>query len=111
MEGPYYNEKAAAEHAEIAETRRAATGRLILPPMDWRLPRADMVSFMRPSAVTPARTFLLRFKTEAVTPSIVDQAAERYRRWHPSHGIHVNDASFGGSPKPWRRRSGRPLAV
>jgi hypothetical protein len=56
------------------------------------LQRAEVVFFMRPGEVAPTRAFLSRFKTEAVTQPIVDQGAELYRRWHPSHGIDVNDA-------------------
>jgi predicted nucleic acid-binding protein len=37
-------------------------------------------------------SFLSRFKTEPVTQDIVDDADELYRRWHPTHGIDVNDA-------------------
>jgi len=56
------------------------------------LQRAEVVFFMRPAEVTATRAFLSRFKTEAVTQPIVDQGGEFYRRWHPSHAIHVNDA-------------------
>ena len=56
------------------------------------LQRAEIVFFMRPSEEAPTRTLLSRFKTEAVTQTIVDHAAEFYRRWHPSHGVDVNDA-------------------
>lgn len=61
------------------------------------LQRAEVVFFMRPSEVVPTRAFLSRFKTEAVTQPIVDQGAELYRRWHPSHGIHVNDAMLAAT--------------
>ena len=56
------------------------------------LQRAEVVFFMRPAEVVATRTFLSRFKTEPVTQAIVDHGGEFYRRWHPSHGIHVNDA-------------------
>ena len=56
------------------------------------LQRAEIVFFMRPAEATPTHRLLSRFKTEAVTQAIVDHAAEFYRRWHPSHGIDVNDA-------------------
>jgi predicted nucleic acid-binding protein len=56
------------------------------------LQRTEIVFFMRPSEVTATRAFLSRFKTEAVTQAIVDHGADLYRRWHPSHGIDVNDA-------------------
>jgi predicted nucleic acid-binding protein len=56
------------------------------------LQRAEVVFFMRPEEESPTLSFLSRFKTEAVTRDIVDQAGTLYRRWHPSHGIDVNDA-------------------
>ena len=56
------------------------------------LQRAEIVFFMRPNEAAATRTFLARFKTEAVSETIVDQAGEFYRRWHPSHAIDVNDA-------------------
>jgi len=33
-----------------------------------------------------------QFKTAPVDQSIVDAAGALYRKWHPSHGIDVNDA-------------------
>ena len=56
------------------------------------LQRAEVVFFMRPDEVAATRTFLSRFKTEPVSQAIVDQGGEFYRRWHPSHGVDVNDA-------------------
>ncbi len=56
------------------------------------LQRAEVVFFMRPEEESPTLSFLSRFKTEAVTREIVDQAGLLYRRWHPSHGIDVHDA-------------------
>ena len=56
------------------------------------LQRAEIVFFMRPHEAAATRTFLARIKTEAVTQAVVDQAADFYRRWHPSHAIDVNDA-------------------
>ncbi len=56
------------------------------------LQRAEVVFFMRPEEESPTLSFLSRFKTEAVTREVVDQAGLLYRRWHPSHGIDVNDA-------------------
>ena len=56
------------------------------------LQRAEVVFFMRPGETNATRAFLSRFKTEPVTQAIVDQGAEFYRRWHPSHGTDVNDA-------------------
>ncbi|HEY3124607.1 MAG TPA: PIN domain-containing protein [Thermoanaerobaculia bacterium] len=56
------------------------------------LQRAEVVFFMRPEEESPTLSFLSRFKTEAVTREVVDQAGLLYRRWHPSHGVDVNDA-------------------
>jgi predicted nucleic acid-binding protein len=56
------------------------------------LQRAEVVFFMRPAEAPATMSFLSRFKTEAVTQEIVDDAAELYRRWHPAHGLDVNDA-------------------
>jgi predicted nucleic acid-binding protein len=56
------------------------------------LQRAEIVFFMRPEEEAATLSFLSRFKTESVTREIVDEAAAFYRRWHPSHGIDVNDA-------------------
>ncbi len=56
------------------------------------LQRAEVVFFLRPGEESATGAFLSRFKTEAVTQTIVDRAATFYRRWHPSHGIDVNDA-------------------
>ena len=56
------------------------------------LQRAEIAFFMRPDE-TPATTSLLsRFQTEPVTQEIVDEGGQLYRRWHPTHGIDVNDA-------------------
>jgi predicted nucleic acid-binding protein len=56
------------------------------------LQRAEVVFFMRPEEESPTLSFLSRFKTEAATREVVDQAGLLYRRWHASHGIDVNDA-------------------
>jgi predicted nucleic acid-binding protein len=56
------------------------------------LQRAEVVFFMRPAEASATMSFLSRFKTEPVTQEIVDDAADLYRRWHPSHGLDVNDA-------------------
>lgn len=53
--------------------------------------RAEVVFFMRPKEEEATMAFLSRFKTEPVTQAIVDLAGTLYRRWHPSHGIDVND--------------------
>jgi len=56
------------------------------------LQRGEIVFFMRPEEEPASLSFLSRFKTEAVTREVVDGAAVFYRKWHPSHGIDVNDA-------------------
>jgi len=56
------------------------------------LQRAEIVFFMRPGEAPATMSFLSRFKTEPVTQAIVDDAAEVYRRWHPTHGLDINDA-------------------
>jgi predicted nucleic acid-binding protein len=56
------------------------------------LQRAEVVFFMRENEVASTRALLSHFKTAPVTPEIVDAGGELYRRWHPSHGIDVNDA-------------------
>jgi hypothetical protein len=43
------------------------------------LQRAEVVFFMRPREVTMTRSFLSRFKTEAVTQGIVDHGGDLYR--------------------------------
>ncbi len=61
------------------------------------LQRVEVVCFMRPREVTSTRAFLSRFKTEAVTQTIVDRGGDLYRKWHPSHGIDVNDAMLAST--------------
>lgn len=56
------------------------------------LQRAEVVFFMRPGEESATMSFLSRFKTAPVTQEVADAAAELYRRWHPTHGIDVNDA-------------------
>lgn len=54
--------------------------------------RAEVVFFMRPGEEDFTLLFLSQFKTATVDQGIIDQAASLYRRWHPSHGLDVNDA-------------------
>jgi len=56
------------------------------------LQRAEVVFFMRPEEEEATELFLSQFKTSPVDQSIVDAAGALYRKWHPSHGIEVNDA-------------------
>jgi predicted nucleic acid-binding protein len=61
------------------------------------LQRAEVVFFMRPPEEAPTLSFLSRFRTESITQQIVDAAGALYRRWHPSHGIEVNDAMLAAT--------------
>lgn len=54
--------------------------------------RAEVVFFMRAAEEYATELFLAQFKTAPVDQGIVDAAGELYRRWHPGHGIDVNDA-------------------
>jgi predicted nucleic acid-binding protein len=54
--------------------------------------RAEVVFFMRPEEEAATMSLLSRIRTEPVTQAIIDLAGVLYRRWHPSHGIDVNDA-------------------
>jgi predicted nucleic acid-binding protein len=54
--------------------------------------RAEVVFFMRPQEEESTLLLLSQFKTAIVDQGIVDQAAALYRRWHPSHGLDINDA-------------------
>jgi len=56
------------------------------------LQRAEVVFFMRSHEEAATMSFLSRLHTQPVTQAIVDRAGALYRRWHPSHGIGVNDA-------------------
>ena len=54
--------------------------------------RAEVVFFMRPEEEAATRLFLIQFKTAPGSAETVDRAGSLYRKWHPSHGIDVNDA-------------------
>ena len=54
--------------------------------------RAEIVFFMRPQEEENTISFLSQFKTAAVDQSCVDLAGILYRKWHPSHGLDINDA-------------------
>ena len=56
------------------------------------LQRAEVVFFMRPEEEDSTQLFLSQFRTAPVDQTIVDLAGALYRKWHPSHGIDVNDA-------------------
>ena len=61
------------------------------------LQRAEVVFFMRRDEASSTMSFLSRFKTAPVTQEIVDDAAELYRKWHPTHGIDINDAMLAAT--------------
>ena len=71
---------------------RVLSGETAIELYTGALQRAEVVFFMRPAEAPATMSFLSRFKTEPVTQEIVDDAAELYRRWHPAHGLDVNDA-------------------
>jgi predicted nucleic acid-binding protein len=54
--------------------------------------RAEVVFFMRSEEEESTMLFLSQFKTEPVDQGRIDEAALLYRKWHPSHGIDINDA-------------------
>jgi predicted nucleic acid-binding protein len=54
--------------------------------------RAEIVFFMRPEEEEPTLLFLSQLKTAPIDQNAVDAASKLYRKWHPSHGIDVNDA-------------------
>ena len=54
--------------------------------------RAEIVFFMRREEEAATMSLLSRLRSPPVTQAIVDAAGAFYRRWHPSHGLDVNDA-------------------
>lgn len=56
------------------------------------LQRAEIIFFMHPDEQDATELFLSQFKTASIDKSTVDIAGALYRKWHPSHGIDVNDA-------------------
>jgi len=61
--------------------------------------RAEVVFFLREAEKTQTLLFLSQFQTAPVDQAIVDRAGEIYRRWHPSHGIDVNDTILAATVK------------
>ena len=61
-------------------------------PWTGAMQRAEVVFFMRPTEEAGTLLLLSQFKTAAADQEIVDRAAALYRRWHPSHGLDINDA-------------------
>lgn len=56
------------------------------------LQRAEVIFFMRPEEEADTLLFLSQFKTAPVDQETIDRAGQIYRKWHPSHGIDINDA-------------------
>ena len=54
--------------------------------------RAEVVFFMRAGEEALTHKFLSIFKTATVDQHVVDAAGTLFRKWHPSHGLDVNDA-------------------
>ena len=54
--------------------------------------RAEVLFFMRPEEEDQTLLFLAQFRTAVVDQAVIDKAAALYRRWHPSHGVDINDA-------------------
>ncbi|MBW1796525.1 MAG: PIN domain-containing protein [Deltaproteobacteria bacterium] len=54
--------------------------------------RAEVVFFMRPDEEESTLLFLSQFKAESIDQERIDEAASLYRKWHPSHGIDINEA-------------------
>lgn len=54
--------------------------------------RAEIVFFMRKSEENDTLLLLSQFKTAPLDQSIVDVGGTLYRKWHPSHGLDINDA-------------------
>jgi predicted nucleic acid-binding protein len=47
---------------------------------------------MRSKEEVATLLFLSQFKTAPVDQGLADAASAVYRKWHPSHGVDVNDA-------------------
>ncbi len=54
--------------------------------------RAEVVFYVRRGEEQPTNRLMSFFSTHPVTEEIVDVGAALYRRWHPSHGVGINDA-------------------
>jgi predicted nucleic acid-binding protein len=54
--------------------------------------RVEIVFFTKAEEEKATRTFLSRFKTQTLTPEIVDRGGDFYRQWNPGHGLDINDA-------------------
>jgi predicted nucleic acid-binding protein len=54
--------------------------------------RAEVVFFMKVHEEEATELFLSQFQTSPVGQKVVDTAGRFYRKWHPSHGVDINDA-------------------
>jgi|SRR5208283_3289877 len=54
--------------------------------------RAEIVFFMRKEEEKTTLLFLSQFKTAPIDQSMVDAGGILYRKWHPAHGLDINDA-------------------
>ncbi len=54
--------------------------------------RAEIVFFMKPNEEDATELFLSHFQTAPIDQKIVDTAGRFYRKWHPGHGVDINDA-------------------
>ena len=54
--------------------------------------RAEVIFFMKPPEEKDTLQFLSQFSTAPVDQAIIDKAGTIYRKWHPSHGININNA-------------------
>ena len=54
--------------------------------------RAEILFFMRPREEAATELFLSQFRTAPIDQKVVDSAGKYFRKWHPSHGLDVNDA-------------------
>ena len=63
------------------------------------LQRAEIVFFMKDEEEETTMSFLSQFKCASIHEEIIDQAGQLYRKWHPGHGIDVNDAILAATVK------------
>ena len=56
------------------------------------LQRAEIVFFMKSDEEDATLLFLSQFKTASIDQTLVDAASGIYRKWHPAHGLGINDA-------------------
>jgi len=54
--------------------------------------RAEIVFFMRKEEEKNTLLLLSQFKTAPIDQAVVDAGGVLYRKWHPAHGVDINDA-------------------